>query len=353
MKIYVIECEPSDVQFFENALSDHEVFCAEHDSDVEADCEILAVYIHSRIDARFLDRYPALKFISTRSAGYDHIDVAECARRGIPVSNAAGADANTVAEHTFALMLAVARRLSEVREANRLPSFHYENLRAFDLKDKTLGVVGTGRIGLHVVRIALAFGMKVIGCDPYGRSLMAEILGLRYVTLNELLREAHVISLHAPLTDETFQLLDRTAFSKCREGVVIVNTARGALIDTDALIEALDSGRVASAGLDVLEEESVLRQSANKIIGRNIVARLQASFSEEEARLKDPARFKHFQEVLRNQTLISRSDVVFTPHVAFNSIEAVERINAVTVENIRAFLNDAPTNLVSPVENVQ
>lgn len=345
-KIYIVECESSDVPFFETALPEHEVFCAEHDADVEAGCEILSVYIHSKIDAAFLDQHPRIKFIATRSAGYDHIDVAECARRDIPVANAAGADANTVAEHTFALMLAVARRLSEVREANKLPTFQYENLRAFDLQGKTLGVVGTGRIGLRVVRIALAFGMKVIGCDPHNRSLMAEILGMRYVTLDELLRESHVISLHAPLTEETFHLLDRATLAKCREGVVIVNTARGALIDANALIEALDSGRVASAGLDVLEEESVMRQPADKIIASDIVARLRNDFSEEEARLKDPTRLKHFENILRNQRLLSRPDVVFTPHVAFNSVEAVERINSITIENIEAFVNGTPINCV-------
>jgi lactate dehydrogenase-like 2-hydroxyacid dehydrogenase len=119
MNIYFIEPEQSDIPFFEEALGEHELFFAENDGDVEPDCEILSVYIHSKIDALFLDRHPHLRFITTRSAGFDRIDVAECAGRGIPVANAAGDDANTVAEHTFALILAVARRLSEVREANK------------------------------------------------------------------------------------------------------------------------------------------------------------------------------------------------------------------------------------------
>jgi D-lactate dehydrogenase len=311
---------------------------------VEPDGEILSVYIHSKIDTLFLDRHPHLRFITTRSAGFDHIDVAECARREIPVANAAGDDANTVAEHTFALILALARRLSEVREANKQPVFHYEKLRAFDLKDKTLGVIGTGRIGLRTVHIALAFGMKVIAVDPHNRSLMAEILGMRYVPLDDLLRESHVVSIHAPLMAETFHLLDRDAFAKCRDVVIIVNTARGAIIDTDALIEALDSGRVAGVGLDVLEEESVMRKQAGKIIAEQIVKRLKTS--EEEARMRDPGRLKRFESLMRNQRLLSRPDVLFTPHVAFNSVEAVARINQTTVENIRAFLRGAAENLV-------
>lgn len=347
MKIYVVECEESDVPVFESALPEHEVFCAEHDSDVEPDCEILSVYIHSKIDAAFLDAHPQLRFIATRSAGYDHIDLAECARHGIPVANAAGADANTTAEHTFALILALARRLNEVREANKLPVFRYEELRASDLKDKTLGVIGTGRVGMHVVHIALAFGMKIVAYEPYRPSLMAEIFGVRYVTLDELLRESHVITLHAPLNDETFHMPDRAAFEKCRDGVIIINTARGGLIDTDALAEALESGRVAGAGLDVIEEESVLRKAADKIIADQIIDRLKnGASSADDAKLSESERLRRIEEVMRNQRLLNRTDVVFTPHVAFNSVEAVERINALTVANIDAFLSGAPINLL-------
>jgi D-lactate dehydrogenase len=349
MKIYFVEPEPSDIEFFEDALPEHDLSFAEYDSDVELDCEILSVYIHSKIDNAFLDRHPQLKFITTRSAGYDHINVAECAHRGIIVSAAAGADDNTVAEHTFALILALARRLHEVSEANKKPVFHYEKLRAVDLKDKMLGVIGTGRIGMHVVHIALAFGMKVIAYEPYRPSLMAEIFGVRYVSLDELLRQSHVITLHAPLTEETLHMIDREAFAKCRDGVIIVNTARGALIDTNALVEALDSGRVGGAGLDVLEEESVMRKEADKIIADQIIDRLKNhSRSDDEAQMKDPGRLEQFEEVMRNQRLLNRPDVVFTPHVAFNSEEAVARINAITVENIKAFLRGSPINLVQP-----
>jgi D-lactate dehydrogenase len=349
MKIYFVETELSDIPFFEEALPEHELYFAEYDSDVEPDCEVLSVYIHSKIDKTFLDQHSQLKFVTTRSVGYDHIDAAECARREIVVANASGADANTVAEHTFALILALARRLHEVSEANKKPVFHYEELRAVDLKDKTLGVIGTGRIGLRAVRIALAFGMKVLAYDPYNRSLMAEIFGMRYVSLDELLRESHVITLHAPLTEETFHMLDREAFAKCRDGVIIVNTARGALIDTDALVEALDSGRVGGAGLDVIEEESVMRKEADKIIADQIIDRLKNhSRSDDEAQMKDPTRLKQFEEVVRNQRLLNRPDVVFTPHVAFNSVEAVARINTITVENIKAFLSGEPINVVRP-----
>jgi D-lactate dehydrogenase len=348
MKIFFVEPEESDIDFFEAALPDNQLFFAEYDSDVASDCEIVSVYIHSKIDGEFLDRHPQLKFVTTRSAGHDHIDVAECARRGIAVSNAAGADANTTAEHTFALILALARRLFEVREANKLPVFRYEELRATDLKDKTLGVIGTGRIGLHVVHIALAFGMKVIAYEPHRPSLMAEIFGVRYVPLDELLRQSDVITLHAPLTAETYHMLGRNEFAKCREGVIIVNTARGALIDTDALLEALEAGQVAGAGLDVLEEESVMRREDDKIIADQIIDRLKSPLGR-KAPATDPDRLRQFERVLRDQRLLNRPDIVFTPHVAFNSVEAVARINRITADNIKAFIGGVPINLVQPV----
>ncbi len=345
MKIDFVETEPSDEEYFRAALPEHELKFNDTLESVEGAAEILCTYIQSRPDLAFLDAHPRLKFIAIRASGYDHMDLAECARRGIAVCNLPSSNANTVAEHTFALMLALSRRLLEVREANKQPEFRYEHWRGFDLRDKCLGVVGTGRIGLSVVRIGLAFGMKVIGCDPYNHSRMAELLGLKYVSLDKLLQESHVISLHTPLTGETYHLLDRAAFSKCREGVIVINTARGAVIDTDALVEALESGQVAGAGLDVLEEEGVMQKEAGKIIADHIVERLHTA-PEEEIRMRDPEWLKRIERMFRNQRLLSRADVVFTPHVAFNSVEAVEKMREATVENIRAYLSGELINLV-------
>jgi D-lactate dehydrogenase len=254
---------------------------APNPQEAAPNAEILCLHIHTPVNAMLLDQYPRVELITTRSMGYDHIDVDECTHRGITVSNVRGTDANTVAEHTFALILALSRRLYEVREANKQPKFSYERLRGFDLKDKTLGIVGTGRIGLRVAHIALAIGMEVIAHEPYNKSLMAEILGLRYVPLDELLRRSHVISLHTPLTPETLHMVNRETFAKMRRGVVLINTARGALVDTVALIEALDVGIVAGAGLDVLEDESVMRKDAMRIITEGIITRLQTQSHEE------------------------------------------------------------------------
>jgi D-lactate dehydrogenase len=345
--VYLVETQVSEWDFFRKNLADFSLRCVDALQGVEGDAKIVSVFIHSRVDAEFLRTHPSVELITTRSTGYDHIDVAECTRLGIAVCNVSSADENTVAEHTFALMLAVARRLQEVREANKQSHFRYETLRALDLRGKTLGVIGTGRVGLRVIHIGLAFGMKVLAHDPYSRSLMAEVLGVRYLDLDDLLAGSDVITLHAPLTRETHHLLDREAFARCKTGVIVINTARGGLIDTGALIEALDQRIILGAGLDVLEDESVMQKEAMRLIADQIIDNMQCATAPEEARIKHPQRIEELQSVMQNQRLLARPNVVFTPHVAFNSVEAVERINEVTVASIRAFLAGKSINVVN------
>ena len=344
MKIYFVDSQPSEEEYFRERFPGHDVLFVPDLSEVGSDAGVVSIYIRSRIDSRFMDAHPDLKLVTTRSGGVDHIDIEECKRRKVVVSAAQSGESNTVAEHTFMLILALARRLDEVRQANKQPHFYYDRLRSFDLKDKTLGVIGAGRIGLRTIHIALAFGMKVVAYDPHHVSVMAETLGVRYAGFDELLAASHVISIHTPLTSETHHLLDGAAFAKCRRGVIVINTARGGIIDTEALIEALDSGIVAGAGLDVLEDESVMRKEGTKIIADQIIARLHSTATREEASAMDPDRIRELQSLTENARLISRPNVVFTPHVAFNSVEAIERINAMTVENIHAFLASKPLN---------
>ena len=345
MKIDFVETERSERQFFASELQNQELRFVEKLEDVTPEAEAISVYIHFPIEVAFLEQHPALKFIATRSTGYDHIDIDECARRGILVSNVAGSDADTVAEHTFALLLALARRLWEVREANKRAQFRYEQLRAIDLKNKTLGVIGAGRIGQRVIHIAVAFGMKVLVCDPSRPAAITALPPIRFVSFKKLLRRSDVISLHAPLTKDTLHLIDREALRQCRPGVLIINTARGGLIDTRALADALEEGVVGGAGIDVLEDERVMQREQRLLITDQIIERLQQSTTTEE-RIKHPARIKELEEMMENNRLISLPNVIFTPHVAFNSVEAVTRINYMTVENIRAFSRGVPQNLV-------
>jgi D-lactate dehydrogenase len=347
MTIYFIQTELASEERFRDQLGGHDLRFGESLREVGTDAELLVILFWSRIDRAFLTAHPKLRFIATRSSGYDHIDVAACHELGILVSSVNSYGENTVAEHTFALMLALTRRFREVAMAKRTGSFSFEEFRGFDLHGKTLGVIGTGRIGLHVIRLARGFGMDVLAFDTQPSDVIASLLRFSYAPFDEVLRRSHVLSLHVPLTAATMHLLNRDAFAKCRRGVIVINTARGGLIDSGALLEALDSGLVGGAGLDVLEDERVFQKKASHVIADQIVEMLHAFDPSEEHHQRDPGRLEEIRTLGRNEALLARPDVVFTPHIAFNSVEAVERIDQVTTANILSFLAGTPTNIVS------
>jgi D-lactate dehydrogenase len=347
MVVCFTETETGSERFFEEELQDHRIGFFPDLEDIPIETECLSIFINSRITAEFLANHSSLHFIATRSTGVDHIDLEACNARGIAVSSVPAYGENTVAEHTFALLLAVSRRIRQALMIKRKGQFSLEMFRGFDLKGKTIGVVGAGRVGLHVIRIAKAFGMQVIAMDPNPSGVLSEVLGFDYVSFDELLQRSQIISLHAPFTPATLHLFNREAFAKCRRGVIIINTARGSLIKTEALLEALDSGLVAGAGLDVLEDERLFRNEGSRLVADRIIKDLQRISSPEEAHIRNPERLAEIQQLTANESLLSRPNVVFTPHIAFNSVEAVHRINEVTVENILAFAAGSPINLVN------
>lgn len=292
--------------------------------------EILSVFIKSRVDKALLDRAPKLKFVTTRSTGYDHIDLAECRRRGIAVSNVPTYGENTVAEHTFALILSLTRNLRKAYFKTMRGDFSLDGLMGFDLKGKTLGVVGTGHIGLHVIRMGLGFGMKVAAFDVKENKFLAEVMGFDYRPFEEVLGCSDILTLHVPYLPSTKHLINRKTVQCIKKGAYLVNTSRGGLVETDALVEALDKKILAGAGLDVLEEEEFLL--------------------EEKRFLGGPASEEHWsrlQTALKNNVLLHRENVIYTPHMAFYSKEAVERILDTTAENIAGFLDSKPVRLVS------
>jgi D-lactate dehydrogenase len=205
--------------------------------------------------------------------------------------------------------------------------FCVHGLRGWDLRGKRLGVIGTGAIGLHVVGIARGFLMDIIAHDPYPREAEADILGFRYVPLDELIETADVISLHCPMTEANRHMLSGEQFGRMKKGVLIINTARGGLIDTAALLGALRSGQVGGAGLDVLEEEDMI--------------------AEESELLSDQFDAKRLQRMMQNNLLAKHPRVIITPHMGFNSEEAVQRIITTTADNIRGFLAGEPRNVVN------
>jgi D-lactate dehydrogenase len=262
MKISFVSAGSSDESFFKDGLRDHDLEFVASMSDVSSEAEVLSPFIYDHVNLGFLEGHPALRLVCTRSAGWDHIDLELCRRRGVTVANVPAYGANTVAEHTFALILSLSRRLREAGLAVPDRS-SVEALRGFDLKGKTIGVIGTGRIGSHVIRLANGFGMRVLACDTFPNAHLADLLGFEYTALEDLLPQAQIITLHCPLRPDTFHLLNRDRLSRCVPGVLIINTARGSLIDTEALIAALEAGHVGGAGLDVLEGELATTRPPN------------------------------------------------------------------------------------------
>lgn len=348
MNIWFIESELLDHDVIERELGEYDLHLADSLGEVPSDAKIVSPFIYSEIDAAFLDQHPALELVATRSTTSDHIDLAACAAHGVTVCTVPTYGDHVVAEHAFALILAVARRLREAMQQEKPRAVRHEALRGFELHGKTLGLIGTGRVGHGMIPIARGFGMKVIACDPEPDAAAAKRLGYEYVPLDELLARADVISLHALLTEATYHLLDRAAFAKCRRGVVVVNTARGRLIDTAALVEAMDAGIVSGVGLDVLGEERVFSEKSTRIISEQIVTHLRAPHDHGG----DGGRQAHIRKLLQLEALLARPNVVFTPHIAFNCHEAVARMTHATIENIRAFLAGAPIHIVSEPESL-
>jgi D-lactate dehydrogenase len=290
--------------------------------------EVLSVFVGSRIDGELLAACPDLRLVATRSTGFDHVDLAACQAAGVAVANVPTYGENTVAEHTFALILALSRNVHKAWVRTQRGDFSLEGLRGFDLRGRVLGLVGTGHIGLHVAKIGRGFGMEVLAADPRPQPLLAEVIGFRYLPLEEMVTRADIISLHAPYTPATHHLVDRSLLVRFKRGALLVNTARGGLVDTEALLWALDEGILRGAGLDVLEGEELLTEDR----------RLLALERDQDA----------LRRLVENQLLAGREDVVVTPHIGFDSAEAVQRIVDVTAHNVAAFLAGRPENLVTP-----
>ena len=309
----------AEVKFFPDPLTEETIRMA-------AGAEILSVFIYSTLNAVALKQLPRLRFIATRSTGFDHIDLGACRKRQIAVSNVPSYGENTVAEHTFALILSLSRNIHKAYVKTIKSDFSLEGLQGFDLKGKTIGVVGGGHIGLHVIKMAKGFGMDVLVYDVRKNIFLSEVLDFRYVSLEELLRRADIVSLHVPYLPSTHHLMNRARFQMMKRGGLLINTARGGLVDTDALVWALEEGIVGGAGLDVLEGEELVKEERQL---------LSKDFSKEK-----------LATALRNHILLHRENVVITPHIAFDSREALQRILETTVSNITGFRSDAPINLV-------
>ncbi len=331
MRIAFFEIQDWEIPLLREKLSDHQLsFHPEkvHEADLGSsqDVEVLSVFIYSQVTARVLESLPRLRLVATRSTGFDHIDTATCRGRAVEVATVPSYGENTVAEHTFALILALSRHIHKSYVRVLQGNFSRAGLTGFDLKGKTLGVLGAGRIGLHVIKIGRGFGMEVLAADVHQDTFLAELLNFHYVPVDDLLAGSDIITLHMPYLPATHHFLNAERIARIRKGALLINTARGGLVDTEALFQALDDGTLAGAGLDVLEGEQYI--------------------SEEKDLLRSEQPPEVLRQVLRDHMLLRRENVVFTPHNAFNSHEALRRILDTTVENIRGFANGAPVNLI-------
>lgn len=277
------------------------------------DFDIAGIFMDSAVDAATIAALPNLKCIATLSTGYDHINLSAATQSGIVVSSVPAYGENTVAEFAFALILALSRKVCEARERVRDEhQFSTDGLQGFDLAGKTIGILGTGRIGKHAIRMAKGFGMKVVAYDVYHDDAFAKEMDFAYVSLDDLLMQSDVITIHVPNLPETRHMLNQENIGRIKRGAYIINTARGAVIETQALIGALKSGQLGGAGLDVFEEEDSMKKGS------------MDSVSE----------------------LLGMPNVIITPHDAFNTSEAALRIIDTTIGNIVGFTKGTPTNMV-------
>ncbi len=281
-----------------------------------SDENALCVFVNDTLDRPMLSELKnrGIRIIALRCAGHDNVDLAAAAEYHIAVVNVPSYSPNAVAEHTVCLMLALNRKIhraySRVREGN----FSLEGLIGFDFAGKTAGIIGTGRIGSIVARILLAFGMKVLAYDIQ-HSPACEALGVQYVEKNDLFTEADVISLHCPLTDKTRRMIDAQAIARMKNQVMLINTSRGAVLDTCAVITALKQKKIGYLGLDVYEHERDLffRDRSCEIIQDDLFERL-----------------------------LSFPNVLVTGHQGFFTTEAMQNIASTTLQSLSAFENEQP-----------
>ena len=275
--------------------------------DASANAEIISVFIYTPVTSAVIDSLPSLKLIATRSVGFDHVAAKYAIEKGIIVCHVPDYGSHVVAEHVFALLLACARKITSanafVKDERR---FDFSPFLGQELMDKTLGVVGTGKIGAAVIDIAEGFGMKIVAYDVYENKSLATKYGFPYLPLDEVLERSDFVTLHTPLTPETHHLIDARAISKMKEGSILINASRGGVLDSVALKDALESGHLWGAGIDVLEDEV------------------------------------HPE----NDPLLDAPNLVITPHSAFYTKEVLSRIIELTIETIRSYKAGSPTNRV-------
>lgn len=323
--------EQEKKDYFLNSLSGHDISFIDQDLNEnslpqESDFEIISIFIQSKVTARVLDHFPNLKVIAIRATGFDNVDLNHAKEKNIMVVNVPAYGSHTVAEFTFGLILSLSRKIPQAIERVREEvEFNHEGLKGFDLYGKTLGVIGTGKIGANVIKIAKGYGMIILAYDVYPNEQLAKTFEFQYLPLEQLLKESDIVTIHVPATPQTYHLINKDNIHAMKKGALIINTARGDVIETEALYKAISCGYLKGAGLDVLEGEANLSEDLTK----------------------DEFEPTIMKNILEDSYLIKNPNVVVTPHAAFYTTEAEQAIMQTTVENIQGFIEGSPKNVVN------
>ncbi len=297
------------LEFFDFQLNERTAKMAEH-------CDVVCIFVNDDGSRNVLEKLAALgvKMVALRCAGFNNVDLKAAKELGLQVVRVPAYSPEAVAEHTVGLMMTLNRRIHRAYQRTREANFSLEGLIGFNMHGRTVGVIGTGKIGVAVMRILKGFGMRILAYDPFKNSV-AEELGAQYVELDELYAKSHVITLHCPATPENYHLLNRDAFAQMKDGVMIINTSRGTLIDTQAAIDALKQRKIGALGMDVYENERDLffEDKSNEVIQDDVFRRLSACHN-----------------------------VLLTGHQAFLTEEALMSISDVTLANIYSLKTGKP-----------
>jgi len=331
MLVYVFETKEWERRYLIEVMKDIELKFSEDRLNKDTahkykDAEAVIVFVDSRVGKQVIDQLPKLKLIITRSTGYDHIDVRYAMDRGIVVCNVPDYASITVAEYTIALMLALSKKLKETVQRTSRGTFSREGLSGFDLSGKTLGVIGIGRIGKYVVKLAYAFDMRIFAYDLVEDKSLVKNYHVEYVGLERLLKESDIVTIHVPYTPQTHHLINVSNINLLKPTAMLINTARGPVVETKALVKALKEGKLlGGVALDVFEGEEALIEDAY----------IDRSFS---------------SDILQNSLLVSylakQERVIITPHNAYNTRDALFRMLSTVAENLRAFMEGKPKNVV-------
>lgn len=298
--------------------------------NADGQADVVSVFVSSKVTAEVVQRLTSLKCLATRSTGYNHCDMAALKQRGVLVVSVPTYGEHTVAEYAFGLLLSLSRKLPQAFAAAKASNSGHSQLEGFDLFEKTIGIIGAGRIGQKAARIAKGFGMSVIAYDPMPKDSVAQEIGFTYVGMDELLSKADVVTVHVPYTKDNMHLIDTDRLRSMKKGSILINTARGELVDTRALVDSLSQGHLAGAALDVIEGEELIDSNEELALLRS--------------HQLDPGALTHSLEI---NVLKTMPNALITSHNAFNTKEAVARINQTTADNIMGFLAGKPVNEVT------